>query len=186
VNATSSLTGGAVEREVQGFWDWVVARVRADPWTIRVREVERVLAMLRDPGLGRHAGNAQNRPLGILSVAHDGALSTFSPELLGLADPRYGDFLLGRVHGLDPAPALAAPAFRRMAEEIEAGARACAAGCSWFAFCRGGAPANKLAEHGTFAATETMFCRLAEQVVADAVLRALEDGWLPPPRRGEA
>jgi uncharacterized protein len=152
-----------------------------------VREVERVLAMLRDPEFGHHTGNAQNRPLGILSVAHDGALGTFSPELLGLADPRYADFLLGRVDGFDAAVALAAPAFRRMADEIEAGAHACAASCEWFAFCRGGAPANKLAEHGTFAATETMFCRLAEQVVADAVLRALEDGWRPPaPERGEA
>lgn len=180
VNRSSSLAPAAVERELAAFWERVIDRVRAAPHAIRLREIDRTLAMLRDSELGRHPGNAQNRPLGILSVAHDGALSTFSPELLGLKDDRYGDFLLGHLDALDLDRALAAPAFRRMSEEIAAGRRACAESCAWFAFCRGGAPANKLAERGSFAATETMACRLAEQVVADAVLRALEGGFRPP------
>jgi hypothetical protein len=35
-------------------------------------------------------------------------------------------------------------------------------------------PANKLAEHGSFRASETLFCRFAEQTVADVVLGGLE------------
>ena len=77
-----------------------------------------------------------------------------------------------------PWPGLAAAA--RWQREIDAGVQQCRAGCPYFALCLGGAPANKLAEHGALSATETLACRLGLQIVVDAVLQAL-DRQLPAP-----
>jgi len=40
--------------------------------------------------------------------------------------------------------------------------------------CGGGEPVNKLAENGTFASTETTYCRLIKMRGTDLVLDALE------------
>jgi len=40
--------------------------------------------------------------------------------------------------------------------------------------CGGGEPVNKLAENGSFASTETTYCRLTKMRVTDLVLDALE------------
>jgi len=40
--------------------------------------------------------------------------------------------------------------------------------------CGGGEPVNKLAENGTFASTETIYCRLTKMRATDLVLDALE------------
>jgi uncharacterized protein len=63
--------------------------------------------------------------------------------------------------------------------EIDAGVSACRAQCRYFDFCLGGAPSNKLAELGGFSGSQTMACRLGQQVVTDAVLQAL-DAQLAP------
>jgi hypothetical protein len=47
------------------------------------------------------------------------------------------------------------------------------------AFCGGGPPANKYFENGTFASTETLFCRLHKQVCLDVSLDRLERGRAP-------
>ena len=41
-------------------------------------------------------------------------------------------------------------------------------------FCGGGPPANKFFENGTFASTETLFCRLHKKVCLDVTLALLE------------
>jgi uncharacterized protein len=59
--------------------------------------------------------------------------------------------------------------------EIETGIGMCRESCAYYDLCLGGAPANKLAEHGSFAVTETMHCRLVSQAMNDVMLAALED-----------
>ncbi|HEY6790648.1 MAG TPA: cyclophane-forming radical SAM/SPASM peptide maturase GrrM/OscB [Trebonia sp.] len=118
--------------------------------------------------------NDQAEPLMIVSVTVDGRVSTFSPELLGWSAPGYGDFAIGSV--LDPGCSLRRwPAgFARLAADIEAGVRRCAATCGYFGLCGGGAPANKWAENHDFASTTTGACQAATMAVADVVLAALE------------
>ncbi len=114
-------------------------------------------------------------PYRILSVGINGDFSTFSPELLPLQHERYGSFVFGNVmhdnlldvfhHNLH---------FQRIAAEIQKGVASCKKSCDFFNICRGGAPSNKLMEHGRFDVTETMFCRHSRQTPALAVIEQME------------
>ena len=57
---------------------------------------------------------------------------------------------------------------------MERGLKACANSCEYFDYCFGNSPSNKLFEHGSFDATETLDCRLNRKAVADVVLEELE------------
>jgi uncharacterized protein len=173
-NGRSSLQFAGVEAAFQSFFERMVERVRAAPSGMRVREIDDVLAALRHPDFGRLSSNSQNTPLRIVSIACDGRISTFSPELLGLRDDRYGAFVFGNVLTHALVDAIREDRFRRLSDDIAAGVEACRRTCPYFAFCRGGAPANKLAENGTFASTETLYCRLTQKIVVECVLKALE------------
>lgn len=170
----SSLTGGAAEAEFRAFFGRIVERWSASPGTLRLREIDAVLAALRDPGFGAYEGNSQNRPGCLLSVGWDGTFTTYSPELLGQVHPRLGPLDLGNVVADALVPVADARHYDAVDEEIARGVRRCRATCRYFDFCRGGAPANKLGETGSFAATQTMHCRLSQQVVVDCVLGKLE------------
>ena len=152
----------------------VLERVRQEDGRLRVRELESVLDALTNPGFGHYRDNDQNRPFAILSIGWQGEISTFSPELLGTADPAYGSFTLGNVATHSLADIAADPRFRTIAAAVEAGVRACEQSCAYFSVCLGGAPANKLGELGTFTGTETMHCRLTQQALTDVVLDDLE------------
>ena len=177
-NRGSSLAAGdqhAIEAEFREFMTRIVARLRSSPSPFRVREVDQVIQALRDPAFGTLTANSQNEPGRILSVAWDGTCGTFSPELLGMTDPRLGSLSLGNVR-TDPVPPLADSAgYRAQRDEVIRGNERCRASCKYFDFCLGGAPANKLGERGRFDVTETMFCRLTQQVITDVVLAALEE-----------
>lgn len=170
----SSLAVAGVEDAFRQFFERVVERVRAAPGRVRVREIDDVLAALRHPDFGRLTSNSQNTPFQIVSIAWDGRISTFSPELLGMQDDRYGAFAFGnlRTHAL--CDGAGEGRFRRIADDIAAGVEACRRTCPYFSFCRGGAPTNKLAENGTFASTETLYCRLTQKIIVECVLKALE------------
>ena len=83
-------------------------------------------------------------------------------------------FFFGNVLRDRLADILARPSYSLVAGEIERGVAACRAGCPYFNVCGGGAPANKLAEHGSFDVTETLFGRLTRQIVTDVVLSRIE------------
>jgi uncharacterized protein len=70
--------------------------------------------------------------------------------------------------------AIASGRFRALEADVARGVDLCRQGCPYFAFCGGGAPANKYFENGTFASTETLFCRLHKQVCLDVALERLE------------
>ncbi len=99
---------------------------------------------------------------------------------------QYDGFALGNVQHDSFAAAAASARFRAMAADVAAGVDRCRAECAWFRFCGGGAPANKHFENGTFASTETLFCRLHRQTLADVVLAKLSRASLIPrsPRTG--
>ena len=72
------------------------------------------------------------------------------------------------------ADAIASERFRRLDDEIGRGVEMCRKDCSYFALCGGGPPGNKYFENGTFASTETLFCRLHKKACFDVTLGRLE------------
>ena len=127
--------------------------------------------------------NEQVAPFGMLNVACNGDVSSFSPELLGLKSERYGDFIVGNVHTHSLADMLGERADAAMAHDIARGVEACRQNCEYFSVCGGGAPINKLTENGGFASRRTRFCELTQMVPTDLILDALErvDPKLGPP-----
>ena len=174
-NTASSLAGGN-EAKYRDFIRRFFALVWRAPGVLKVREFESALGYLLSEEPVR---DEQNEPFAIVSVSHDGAISTFSPELLGAHHPRFGGFAFGHVaaHGL--ADVAAAAPFRAVSHEIRRGVEACRRNCRYFRWCGGGAAANKLFETGRFDTTETMHCRLTRQVVLDEVIAGMEAHMRP-------
>lgn len=173
VNVASSLDVATARTEYVAFLRRWIDLSADDPDMLWVREIERATqSILRSPDTV--VPNHQTEPFRILSVGVDGGLSAFSPELLGNRDTKYGRFVFANLADGGPESILANPLFQKLYAEITEGVRACAETCEFFRWCGGGAPANKLFELGSFAKTETMYCRLAEQAPILAVLETLE------------
>ncbi|WP_412538380.1 radical SAM protein [Longispora sp. K20-0274] len=111
------------------------------------------------------------------TVAHDGSVVLFSPELAGFSCDRYGDFSAGNVtHRPLPeivADALASPT--RWEADLRRGVAACRATCGYFDFCGGGTASNRWFELGDLTATETAHCRTTRKALLDGVLAAAAD-----------
>src|SRR5262249_1128238 len=134
----------------------------ADP-PLRVREFDCPAGAALGRRLGRGDRVQENKPFAIVNVSYDGHFSTYSPELLGLSSPRHGPFALGPVAADSLESVLALPRFLALDAEIARGVEMCRQQCRYFGFCGGGPPGNKFFENGTFASTETLFCRLHKQ-----------------------
>jgi uncharacterized protein len=177
-HALSSLAG--CEEAHAAFLQRLLERSLASGSRVVVRElalalrlVAETLPVYRWQG-GQWPENAQVMPFALLSVACNGDFCTFSPELLGQRSAEFGDFVLGNVaHGGYRACA-GSPRFQRLWHAVVRGVHACSRDCACFAFCGGGAPANKLYENGDLASTETLYCRSMLQRPLDTVLRRLE------------
>jgi uncharacterized protein len=138
-----------------------------------VREIEHALQQVIRPKDAPFS-NQMVEPFAITSMDCAGNISTFSPELLGLRNARYGDFLLGNINHDALVDMPRRSNFTKMLEDIEAGVAMCRERCEYFSVCGGGEPVNKLAENGTFVSTETTYCRLTKMRATDLVLDALE------------
>ncbi len=137
-----------------------------------IREIDDMLdAVSLPPRAGLRSEMAE--PFTILNMDCEGNVSTFSPELLGVKSEEHGNFILGNINRDWLVDFPDNPLFARILSEIEAGVQMCRDRCPYFDVCGGGEPANKLAEHGTFAAAETSSCRLTRMTVADVVLDAM-------------
>lgn len=157
------------------FWH----RARAGGRVKFVREIDLALPRIFRPD-GLPARNIQTEPLAMLNVDSHGNVSSFSPELLGLKNRDYGDFLLGNININSLAEIHSACLRSALHRDIQAGVRACERGCDYFSVCGGGAPANKLFEGGSFAGTTTSYCTLTQMVPTDLILEAydhLERSW---------
>lgn len=171
---TSTLQEEGSADAFRSFFARTINRARAADPPILIREREDLLACLQDAAFGYFRYNSQNAPFGIITVSTKGELFTFSPELAGLVDDRFGDFSIGNLADATLDGILASPAFGDMWRGIDAGVHACQESCAYFNLCMGGAPVNKLFENKSFESTETMFCKLAHQAVADVVLAEIE------------
>jgi uncharacterized protein len=138
-----------------------------------IREIELALQQVIRPKDAPFS-NQLVEPFSITSMDWAGNISTFSPELLGLKNKDYCDFLLGNINRDKLVDLPGHANFVRMLKDIEAGVALCRAGCEYFSVCGGGEPVNKLAENGTFVSTETTYCRLTKVRTTDLVLDALE------------
>ena len=138
-----------------------------------IREIEHAIRQVIRPSDAPFA-NQLVEPFAVISMDWAGNISTFSPELLGLKNADYDDYLLGNINrdALIDLPDRSNLA--RMLKDIRAGVQMCEETCQYFSVCGGGEPVNKLAENGTFASTETRYCRLTKMRATDLVLDAIE------------
>lgn len=170
-NHRTSLDKDDIPNTVRRFFTRYCELLRSNPNQQWVREIDGRLGLLFD---GATSEDRQNHPLGIVSVNWKGEFSTFSPELLDIDDPRFGNFLFGSVAANKIEDLWENEKFSRVDAEIQAGVAACQRTCEYFAVCGGGAPAKKIAANGTFASTETLSCRLGIKVVTDVLLDQIE------------
>jgi uncharacterized protein len=173
-NTTSSLSARDTPARFRRFLSRFIGLAsRADP-PLLVREFSLAAAAILGDRFGPGSRTQENRPWSIVNVDWQGSFSTYSPELLGMTSPRHGSFALGHV-ARDTVEAIeATERFQRLEAEVARGVEMCQESCQYFPFCGGGAPANKHFENGTFASTETLFCRLHKQACLDVSLEWLE------------
>ena len=138
-----------------------------------IREIDTMLPRILRPEEAP-MGNCQVAPFGMLNVACNGDVSSFSPELLGLRNEEYSDFIIGNVHTHSLAEMAKSAPMRRMSHDIARGVEACRLSCGYFWVWGGGAPINKLTENGSFASERTRYCELTQMVPTDLILDALE------------
>jgi uncharacterized protein len=138
-----------------------------------IREIEHAIQQVIRPADAPFT-NQLVEPFAITSMDWAGNISTFSPELLGLKNLAYEDFLLGNINHDILVDMPQRSNFARMLADIQAGVEMCKDSCEYFSVCGGGEPVNKLAENGSFASTETTYCRLTKMQATDLVLDALE------------
>jgi uncharacterized protein len=138
---------------------------------LRVREFEAIEKLIRTRG---RVFDDQVHPYSILSFDHLGRFTTFSPELLSMSW-KDGSCVLGNILTDDLKGAGDSPRLRLLWQEVARGVTRCRDSCSYFTLCGGGAPSNKLAEHGRFDVAETLYCRFKKQAMIDAVLSSYED-----------
>jgi uncharacterized protein len=113
-------------------------------------------------------------PFAIISMDWAGNIATFSPELLGLKNAGYDDFILGNINRDRLTELAEGPVLGKMQTDIAAGVELCRQRCEYFSICGGGEPVNKLAENGSFVSTETTFCRMTKMRATDLVLDLLD------------
>lgn len=168
VNRRSNAFDGPA---VQGFWAELTAAWRADP-VIESREIEWAL-WYAGAALGGSADQLLPRHIDpIPTVAYDGSVVLFSPELAGFSDPRYGTFASGNVRDSTLCELL-----ERVAKgpdgwiaEYLSGVETCRATCAYFGFCGGAHAANRYFEHGRFDGTLTNHCRNSKIHLLEGVL----------------
>jgi uncharacterized protein len=117
--------------------------------------------------------NTNNVPFAIINIDIDGNFSTFSPELLGIKDKKYGDFVIGNVKDT-PFSIVGNEKLQLFIRDINKGIQECKVSCEYFGVCGGGMPSNKLQENGTFASSATLHCQYTTKLLADLALENLE------------
>jgi uncharacterized protein len=138
-----------------------------------IREVDGMLPRVFRPD-GSILSNAQVEPFGMLNVDCLGNVSSFSPELLGLKNAAYQNFIIGNVESDSMEEMDRSPAMLAMASDVASGVEVCRQNCDYFSVCGGGAPVNKLAENGSFRTGRTAFCSLTQIVPIDLILEAFD------------
>jgi uncharacterized protein len=138
-----------------------------------VREIEHAVQQVIRPDEVPFR-NQLTEPFAITSMDWAGNISTFSPELLGLKNRDYGDFVFGNINHESLTDLPKKENYLKMLTDIEAGVAMCRDSCEYFSVCGGGEPVNKLSENGSFISTETTYCRVTKMRATDLVLDSLD------------
>lgn len=174
-NETSTLLSDRSRGRYRRFLSRFAETIARHPSPPRFREGERLARFVTAGSLDGTTGNQENSPGAIVSIGVDGALSTFSPELLGTKSQAYNDFVFGNVHDLtDLSQAFMNRNFLRMLRDISTGVAHCRKSCAFFGMCGGGSPSNKFGEFGRFDVAETAHCDLTVKTTVDVLLERLE------------
>jgi uncharacterized protein len=181
------FAAGGAQRRFKRFLETFWKLSRQGKQIRFIREVDGMLPRVFRPN-EVSMRNSQVEPFGMMNVDCHGNVSSFSPELLGLKNGDYGDFIVGNIHTASLESMRRSRAMKAMAHDIALGVEACRRNCEYFSVCGGGAPVNKLAEAGSFTGTRTSFCSLTQMVPIDLILDAFdrlkdrepgEDSWAP-------
>jgi uncharacterized protein len=152
------------------FWRLSAAQPGKIGFIREIDDAQRNVFRPRDTGIH----NQLATPFAITSMDWTGDVATFSPELLGLKNALYDDFVLGNINRDRLTDLADRPLLARMCADIDAGIELCREHCEYFSVCGGGEPVNKLFENGSFATSETVFCRMTKMRATDLVLDRLE------------
>jgi uncharacterized protein len=169
----TALTAQQAERFWLRLW-----QLRESGSPLAIRDLDRLCDWLETT----KTNMTQDKPFDpIPTVSSRGDVVILSPELLGMRSPEYGDFLIGNVLQ-DTIPAMLTKAGHlRYVQEFADGLVGCASACEFFDFCRGAQAGNRYFEHGTFAATETAYCRNTRQALVRAAVAHLSQGEVVNP-----
>lgn len=148
-----------------------IVRLRKQRPHLRIREIDDTERFLRNSD---EVLSIENLPGAIISISATGDVSTFSPELLDWSDDHHGTFVWGNVHRNTWEDVSRNQRFAAVAADIASGVTRCRQECGYFSVCGGGAPSNKLGEHGRFDVTETLDCQLRVQTATEIFLTTLE------------
>ena len=173
-NKTSSLADPAAMERYRKFMARILMRSLGSARRLRVREIGNALKAISGDVVGGEVVSSENNPLSIISVDVRGNVFTFSPELVDAKDSSGRTFEIGHLSTIRFERLFAQDRFRKFNAEIRAGVAKCKETCSYFSVCGGGAPANKLAENGTFDSAETLYCtykKMNIDVVSEHVVR---------------
>jgi uncharacterized protein len=178
VHVASSLRGQAGVPKAQAFFNRLLFLRNSEAPEVFIRELDYFLDGL--PEWRNEFRRIENVPLGIIGIAWNGDVSTFSPELIGMKHLSYGDFVFGNVRGGTLHAMQRNLKFQVVRDQIVSGIQKCKATCQYFCVCGGGQPSNKLYQNGTFDSAETLACQLRVQSIANVAIDFLETRWGVP------
>ena len=176
VNTNSTLNKTS-EPNLKAFWKRIF-QLQLNPENyLNIREINEFNNGLLNTNLSsnHYSFGHMTQPLGILTIDTDGNFSSFSPELLGMKSEKYKDFNFGNVITDSFSSIKTNKNFNLVFDEILRGIKKCNDTCSYFSFCGGGAPSNKLYENGTFDSSETNFCKYTKKILVDTFLEEVEE-----------
>lgn len=154
--------------EVKIFWEELFAIWKSRP-LIQIREFEQVLSYVH------YVLSKSPVPRFALydpfpTIAWNGDVTILSPELSGVSNEHYADFVSGNILKQSLQEILVQSIEGRVAIDYLKGIADCKNSCAFFDFCGGGQASNKFFEHGSISTTETRFCINAKQLPFNAVL----------------
>ncbi len=174
INSDSTLCHSSIEQEFKLFFDEYYTLLKQANFPHSVREIDTVLNRVLNSDIN-NPSQSMVEPLRHVNIDRFGNFSTFCPELLGVHTTEYGQFYFGNLNSNSIKDCLASKKFIDVSEDIQKGVELCKDTCTYFGFCGGGTPANKYFENGTFATTETMYCRLKTKILIDLAIDWIEN-----------
>ena len=167
------------EQKLRTFWKIMYEMQLQEGNYIHIREIFGFNEMLLNANFDIEENYSGHMlcPLKIITMDINGDFTTFSPELIGMRDERFGNFVLGNIHKDGFRSSLEKDKFKLIFDEISEGISLCKNTCDYFKQCGGGAPSNKLYENKSFATTETKYCKYSKKVIIDSILEVIEDAF---------